>query len=86
MALEEISASLDRVDDMGWLDPSARNIMLKHNIIIYIAGSKKISEMPSEPWIGREYAFQIPAYYYALKAMARKRSTDIEPREIIGHL
>jgi hypothetical protein len=60
--------------------------MLKHNIIIYIASSKEISEMPREQWIGREYAFQIPAYYYALKAMARKKSWDISPEEIIGHL
>ncbi|MDT7889686.1 MAG: hypothetical protein RQ885_12040 [Desulfurococcales archaeon] len=82
-ALEEISASLDKVDDMGWLDPSVRNIMLKHNIIIYIVGADKISEIAGEPWIGREYAYQLPAYYYALKIMARKRSMDISPEEVI---
>jgi ABC-type dipeptide/oligopeptide/nickel transport system ATPase subunit len=82
-ALEEISTSLDKVDDIGWTDPSIWKAMLRHNIIIYIASSKEISEMPREQWIGREYAFQIPAYYHALKAMARKRSTDIEPEEVI---
>jgi energy-coupling factor transporter ATP-binding protein EcfA2 len=82
-ALEEISASLDKVDDIGWAEPSIWKPMLRHNIIIYIASSKEISEMPREQWIGREYAFQIPAYYYALKAMARKRSTDISPEEVI---
>ena len=84
--LEEISAGADDVNSMGWLDPSVRNIMLKHNIIIYIAGADKISEMPREPWIGREYAYQLLAYYYILKAMAKKRSIDIESREIIEHL
>jgi hypothetical protein len=67
--LEEISAGADNVDSMGWLDPSVRNIMLKHNIIIYIAGADKISEMPREPWIGKEYAYQLSAYYYILKAI-----------------
>ncbi|MEM4971171.1 MAG: ATP-binding protein [Sulfolobales archaeon] len=82
-ALEEISASLDRVDGIGWIDPSIWKAMLRHNIIIYIAAANKISEIPSEPWIGREYAFQIPAYYYALKATARRRSLDISPEEVI---
>jgi energy-coupling factor transporter ATP-binding protein EcfA2 len=82
-ALEEISASLDKVDDIGWTDPSIWKPMLRHNIIIYVAAADKISEIPREQWIGREYAFQIPAYYYALKAMARKRSTDISPEEVI---
>jgi hypothetical protein len=82
-ALEEISASLDKVDDIGWTDPSIWKPMLRHNIIICVAAADKISEIPREQWIGREYAFQIPAYYYALKAMARKRSTDISPEEVI---
>jgi ABC-type dipeptide/oligopeptide/nickel transport system ATPase subunit len=85
-ALEEISTSLDKVDDIGWTDPSIWKAMLRHNIIIYIASSKEISEMPREQWIGREYAFQIPAYYYALKAMTRKRSWDISPEEVIKQL
>jgi len=33
--------------------------------------------------IGREYAYQIPAYYHALKAMARKRSLNISPGKVI---
>jgi uncharacterized protein YcgL (UPF0745 family) len=68
------------VDDIGWTDPSIWKPMLRQNIIIYVAAADKISEIPR---IGREYAFQIPAYYYALKAMARKRSTDISPEEVI---
>jgi hypothetical protein len=73
-ALEEISASLDRVDGIGWTDPSIWKAMLRHNIIIYIASADKISEIPREQWIGREYAYQIPAYQYALRATAKKKS------------
>lgn len=82
-ALDMISASLNKVDDMGWTDPSIWKALLKHNIIIYIADADAISEIPKEPWIGEEFAFQIPAYYYALKAIARKRSWDISPEEVI---
>jgi energy-coupling factor transporter ATP-binding protein EcfA2 len=82
-ALEEISASLDKVDDIGWTDPSIWKPMLRHNIIIYIASSKEISEILREQWIGREYAFPIPAHYHILKIMTRKRSTDISPEEVI---
>jgi energy-coupling factor transporter ATP-binding protein EcfA2 len=82
-ALEEISASLDKVDDIGWAEPSIWKAMLRRNIIIYVAAAGKISEMPREQWIGREYAYQIPTYYHALKAMARKRSWDISPEEVI---
>jgi hypothetical protein len=57
--------------------------MLGRNIAIYIAGSEKISEMPREQWIGKRYAYQIPAYHYILKAMAKKRSIDISQEEII---
>jgi energy-coupling factor transporter ATP-binding protein EcfA2 len=81
--LEKISARIDDVDSIGWTDPSIWKPMLRHNIIIYVAAADKISEIPREQWIGREYAFQIPAYYYALKAMARKRSWDISPEEVI---
>jgi len=73
-APEEISASLDKVDDIDWAEPSIWKPMLRHNIY---------SEIPREQWIGREFAFQIPAYHHALKAMARKRSWDISPEEVI---
>ncbi len=83
-ALEKISARIDDVDGIGWTDPDIWKTMLRHNIIIYIAAAKKISELPSEPWIGREeFAFQLPAYYYTLKAMAKKRSWDVSPEEVI---
>jgi energy-coupling factor transporter ATP-binding protein EcfA2 len=63
--------------------PDTMQIMLKENIAIYHGIGMKITDLPREPWIGKDYAYQIPAYYYALKAMARKRSTDISPEEVI---
>ncbi|MEM4971009.1 MAG: ATP-binding protein [Sulfolobales archaeon] len=57
--------------------------MLGNNIAIYVAGSNAISSTPREPWFGEWYAYQIPAYYYALTAMHRKRSVEINARDII---
>ncbi len=77
---EELEKTSRDIDDA---DIDLKKAMLRSNIIIYIAAADKISEMPREPWIGREYAFQLPAYYYALKAVARKRSRNISPDEVI---
>jgi len=39
--------------------------------------------MPREPWIGERYTLQIPAYYYTLKVIHRKRSLEISPKDIL---
>jgi len=58
--------------------------MMEENILILMRPEEyRISEIPSEPWIGKRYAFQIPAYYYILKTMAKRRSIDITPEEVI---
>jgi hypothetical protein len=43
----------------------------------------RLTEIPREPWVGKYYAFPIPAHYHTLKIMTRKRSIDIEPEEVI---
>jgi hypothetical protein len=43
----------------------------------------RLTEIPEEQWVGKHYAFPIPAHYHMLKIMTRKRSTDIEPEEVI---
>ncbi|MFZ8823996.1 MAG: hypothetical protein ACO2O0_07615, partial [Desulfurococcales archaeon] len=43
----------------------------------------RLTEIPEEQWVGKHYAFPIPAHYHILKIMTRKRSTDIEPEEVI---
>jgi hypothetical protein len=82
-ALEKISTALDNVDDIGWIGPCIWKPMLRRNMIIYIEAADKISELSREPWIGKRYAFQIPAYYYALRAMAGKRRWEISPEDVI---
>jgi len=56
---------------------------LSEDIVVRLVGARPISPLPREPWVGRLYAFQFPAYYYALRAIHRKRSTDITPRDIL---
>jgi hypothetical protein len=34
--------------------------------------------------VGRYYAYQIPAYYYALKAMVARRSLHVTPDDILS--
>jgi hypothetical protein len=43
----------------------------------------RLTEIPEEQWVGKHYAFPIPAHYHILKIMTRKRSTDIAPEEVI---
>jgi len=40
--------------------------LLRENTMIYLGlpGLEALSEMPSEPWIGKYFAYQIPAYYW----------------------
>jgi len=57
---------------------------LKENIVVRVAGAlSRISQLPREPWVGEEYAYQFPAYYYALRAIHRRKTLKIGPREII---
>jgi len=57
--------------------------MLRENVLIDVEAGKPISPMPREPWVGRAYAYQIPAYHYAIKVIHRKKSLEIEPRDIL---
>jgi len=43
----------------------------------------KLTEIPREQWVGKHYAFPIPAHYHILKIMTRKRSIDISSEEVI---
>jgi len=52
--------------------------------VVRVAGAlSRISQLPREPWVGRLYAFQFPAYYYAIRAIHRRGTMKIGPREII---
>jgi hypothetical protein len=59
--------------------------LLEKNIIINVGLPRvtHLSELPSEPWVGRDYAYQIPAYYWALRAMIKRKSINVAPEEIL---
>jgi hypothetical protein len=78
---DDVERILARVDIMGRV--KIFNYLLRGNVTFYTNIGIPISELPREQWIGERYAYQIPAHYYALKTMARKRSTDISPEEVI---
>jgi hypothetical protein len=59
--------------------------LLRENIMIYLGlpGLEALSEMPSEPWVGRDFAYQIPAYYWVIKAMVKLGRINITPEEVL---
>jgi len=59
--------------------------LLEKNIIINVGLPRVIhlSELPNEPWIGKDYAYQIPAYYWALRVMIERGSINVTPEEIL---
>jgi energy-coupling factor transporter ATP-binding protein EcfA2 len=78
---DKLKVVTDNIDDGG---AGLLKIMEKHNIAVFIGGSTKISDIPKEEWVGRYYAYQIPAYYYALKAMVARRSLHVTPDDILS--
>ena len=76
---DELRAAMENVDEA---DYSLKQLMLKHNIILYITGYK-VSELPRERWIGRRYAYQIPAYYHTLKLIVEKANAKVTVEELL---
>jgi energy-coupling factor transporter ATP-binding protein EcfA2 len=78
---DNLERILEDVDGMGRV--KIFNYLLRGNVTFYTNIGIPISELPREQWIGERYAYQIPAYYYILKTMAKKKSWDISPEEVI---
>jgi hypothetical protein len=59
--------------------------LLRENIMIYLGlpGLEALSEMPSEPWAGRGFAYQIPAYYWVIKAMVKSGRINVTPKDVL---
>ncbi len=80
--LAEMKRVMDNLDDIwnNW----AVFYLVKRDIImpLHIAGSR-ISRLSSEPWMGRKYSFQVPAYYYALRAVIGRRGVGISVDDVI---
>jgi len=93
-ALEDASTSIpeDRlwveveraVDNIDVTQVHLKTAMLRHNVAVYVAGSVPISELPGEDWVREYYAYQMPAFYHALKVALARRSPYVTPDDVIG--
>ncbi|WP_054855578.1 hypothetical protein [Vulcanisaeta sp. JCM 16161] len=59
--------------------------LIEDNVLIRIIG-KPLSQLPSEEWVGGDYAYQLPAYYWVLRAMINKGSVNITGEEVVNEL
>lgn len=89
MLLEAIRGVADDPGELRWWheheDLPLTDRLLEKNIVTKITGLPgPITELPREPWIGRRYAFQLPTYYYALKAIASKGGLEISIEDTIA--
>jgi len=59
--------------------------LLESNVIINVRlpGTVYLSELPREPWVGRWYAYQIPAYYWVVKAIIEKGSINVGVGDVL---
>jgi hypothetical protein len=76
---DELRAAMENIDEA---DYSLKQLMLKHNIILYITGYK-VSELPRERCVGGRYAYQIPACYHALKLMVKRANARVTVEELL---
>jgi len=60
--------------------------LLEENVMIDInpPSIKHLSKLPNEPWMGRNHAYQIPAYYWDLRAMIEKGTTNVKPDDVLS--
>ncbi len=59
--------------------------LLRMNVLIDIYGTT-LSELPREPWVGGDYAYQLPAYYWVLRAMVNRSRIDVDPGDVINEV
>jgi hypothetical protein len=93
-ALEDASTSIPgdklwveverAVDNIDVAHIHLKTAMLKHNVAVYVAGGVPISELPREDWVREYYAYQMPAFYHALRVVLARRSPYVTPDDVIG--
>jgi len=59
--------------------------LLEENVMIYVGlpGLEALSELPNEPWIGKRYAYQIPAYHWVMRVMIESKSVGIDAEHVL---
>jgi energy-coupling factor transporter ATP-binding protein EcfA2 len=79
-----IAEAVSNVDEASF---RLKMALLKHNVLIYTGGVHAyISNIPKEEWVGRYYAYQIPAYYHVLKLMSERRGVEVRLEDVLGYL
>ena len=80
----EITEAVSNIDEASF---RLKIALLKHNVLIYTGGVYAyLSDIPKEEWVGRYYAYQIPAYYHVLKLMSERGSVEVRPEDVLGYL
>ena len=80
--IEELKVIADRVDNI--LQLKIYDIFLENNIITpLIPKHKHLSNIEKVAGIGKRVSFQLPAYYYCIKAIIENRSLDILAKDVL---
>lgn len=58
-------------DDLMYGALLGREPLIEDNVLICVIG-RSLSQLPGEEWVGNDHAYQLPAYYWVLKAMVNK--------------
>jgi len=83
--INELKAVVDNVDKITLT--KAYDILLENNIITPLTVKyKHLSTIEENPSIGKRVAFQIPAYYYCIKAIVKNNSFDILTKDILNEV
>jgi len=92
-AVEEFAEELGRPErDMGAAPVESPDgfgfgplatYLLDTNMLVYTFTLSPTSQLPREPWVGKWYAYSLPAYHYAIRAVHRKKSLEIGPKDIL---
>ncbi len=72
--------------DNAILAINAHEVAFKANVLISVGGVRRISQLPNEPWIGEDYAYQLPIYYWALRAMVKRGTVNVTPGDVINEV
>lgn len=82
--ISDIAEDPDRLVTYEGPEKPLAEALLGNNIVINTGvAHHMISDMPNKPWVGEYYAYQVPAYHYAIKAAAKRRDLAITPEEVI---
>ena len=60
--------------------------LLEGNVMVHLLGAWRLSDtsdVQGEPWFGNDYAYQIPAYHWALRAMIERRAVNVSPDDVM---